>query len=70
MTLFLWHMTAYLAAVLLLWPLGLGQEVEPTGRWWIERLLWIIVPGVALVGLVALFGRFETAGRMGRPRLG
>ena len=26
MTLFLWHMTAFLLAVLLLWPLGLGHE--------------------------------------------
>jgi hypothetical protein len=63
MTLFLWHMTAYLLAILLLWPLGLGQQAEPTGRWWLERLLWLGVPGVILAGLVAIFGRFETQGR-------
>jgi hypothetical protein len=63
MTLFLWHMTAYLLVILVLWPLGLGREQEPTARWWLERPVWIVVPGVVLVGLVLLFGRFEAQGR-------
>jgi hypothetical protein len=63
MTLFLWHTTAYLVAVLLLWPLGLGRQGDTTGSWWAERPIWEFVPAVFLVGLVALFGRFE------RPRL-
>jgi hypothetical protein len=63
MTIFLWHMTAYLLAILLLWPLGFGREQEPTARWWFERPLWLVVPGVILLGLVAVFGRFETRGR-------
>ena len=63
MTLFLWHMTAYLAAILLLWPLGFGRQHEPTARWWLERPLWIAVPGLVLAALVALFGRFETQRR-------
>lgn len=63
MTLFLWHMTAYLVAILLLWPLGFGHEHTPTLRWWGERLVWIPAAGVILVGLVAVFGRFETQGR-------
>lgn len=63
MTLFLWHMTAYLLVILALWPLGLGQESEPTARWWLERPVWIVAPGVVLLGLVALFARFETQGR-------
>ncbi|HEV8624537.1 MAG TPA: acyltransferase [Acidimicrobiia bacterium] len=68
MTLFLWHMTAYLAAILLLWPLGFGHEHEPTARWWLERPIWIAVPGALLVGLIALFGRFEAQGhRRARP---
>ena len=62
MTLFLWHMTAYLLAILLLWPLGLGHETDSSLRWWIERSVWIGVPAVILLGLVAVFGRFE------RPR--
>jgi fucose 4-O-acetylase-like acetyltransferase len=63
MTLFLWHMTAYLLAILLLWPLGFGQQAEPTGLWWFERPLWLLVPGVILAALVAVYGRFETRGR-------
>jgi len=65
MTLFLWHMTAYLVAILLLWPLGFGRQHEPTARWWLERPLWIAVPGLVLAALVALFGRFETQRRRG-----
>jgi hypothetical protein len=68
MTLFLWHMTAYLLAILLLWPLGFGAEGEPTARWWLERPLWIVVPGVLLAGFIAAFGRYEARGRQRAPR--
>ncbi len=61
MTLFLWHMTAYLIAILLLWPLGFGRQVDSTPRWWMERVVWELVPAVLLAGLVAVFGRFERA---------
>ena len=63
MTLFLWHMTAYLLAILVLWPLGLGDYANTTAGWWIERVLWIGVPGLFLSGIVAVFGRFERAPR-------
>jgi hypothetical protein len=59
MTLFLWHMTAFLLAVLMLWPLGFGREHDSTARWWLERPLWIATPAAILVGLVVVFGRFE-----------
>ncbi len=62
MTLFLWHMTAYLFTVLTLWPLGFGQQHDSTAGWWLERPLWIGLSAVYLAGLVAIFGRFE------RPR--
>jgi hypothetical protein len=62
MTLFLWHMTAFLLAVLVLWPLGFGRQGSPTLGWWLERPLWVGVAGVFLAGIVAVFGRFE------RPR--
>jgi peptidoglycan/LPS O-acetylase OafA/YrhL len=61
MTLFLWHMTAFLLAVLMLWPAGLGQQGVPTIGWWAERPIWVAVPGVILLGIVAVFGRFERA---------
>ncbi len=59
MTLFLWHMTAFLLALLLLWPLGFGQEQDSTLRWWLERPLWFMAPGLILLGLISIFGRFE-----------
>jgi hypothetical protein len=63
MTLFLWHMTAYLLAILALWPLGFGRELDSTARWWLERPVWILVPGAILAAIVVLVGRFE------RPRV-
>ena len=59
---FLWHMTAFLLAVLALWQLGFGTQQDSTARWWIERPLWFVAPGLILLALVAIFGRFE------RPR--
>ena len=59
MTLFLWHMTAFLLVLLALWPLGFGREQDSTARWWLERPIWELVPGAVLFGLVAMFGRFE-----------
>src|ERR687892_469394 len=59
MTLFLWHMTAFLLAILVLWPPGFGQQSDTTAGRWLERPLWVAVPGVFLAALVAVFGRFE-----------
>jgi hypothetical protein len=59
MTLFLWHMTAFLMAVLVLWPLGLGQQGDTTASWWIERPIWEAVPAIFLVAIVSVVGRFE-----------
>jgi peptidoglycan/LPS O-acetylase OafA/YrhL len=59
MTLFLWHMTAYLLAILVLWPFGLGHQTDSTSTWWLERPVWELAPGAVLVALLILFGRFE-----------
>lgn len=59
MTLFLWHMTAYLLAIFGLWPLGFGREHDTTARWWMERPLWIAAPGLVLAVIVWLVGRYE-----------
>jgi len=63
MTIFLWHMTAYLVAIVLLWPLHLGREQTPSVRWWLERVVWLAVPAMVLVGITAVVGRFERAPR-------
>jgi fucose 4-O-acetylase-like acetyltransferase len=62
MTLFLWHMTAYFAVLLILWPLGIGREQDSTATWWLLRPVFIGLSGLVLTGIVALVGRFE------RPR--
>jgi hypothetical protein len=33
--------------------------------WWLERPLWLLLPGAVLAGFIAVFGRFEL-GRAGR----
>jgi fucose 4-O-acetylase-like acetyltransferase len=62
MTLFLWHLTALLLAVLVLHPLGVTHPTPGTLTWWALRPLWLLVPAALLVPLVALFSRLE------RPR--
>ena len=59
MTIFTWHMTAWMVA-------GLGWErlVGPLGRtadagWWSTRPVWVVLPGIVLVGLVKTFRRLE-----------
>lgn len=70
MTVYLWHMTALVIAVAVTYPTGLwpaGAAID--GRWWALRPLWLALLGVVLAGLVAVFARFERAGRP-RPRAG
>ncbi|MFN2527001.1 MAG: acyltransferase [Actinomycetota bacterium] len=58
-TIYLWHLTAYLLAILALYPLGLGRPSDGTLSWWLQRPLWVVVPAVFLGLLVFVFGRFE-----------
>lgn len=59
MTLFLWHMTAFLFAMFALWPLGLGQQHTTGVRFWAEKIPYVGVAGAFLAGIVLLVGRFE-----------
>ena len=62
-TIFLWHMSAYL---LVLWAYeGLGGSLQaaPDAHWWGQRPLWLLAPAAVLAGLVAIFGRLERAVR-------
>jgi fucose 4-O-acetylase-like acetyltransferase len=62
MTLYLWHLTAMVIVIgLSLAVGGLGLGIEPlTVGWWLSRPLWFVVVGAVTVGMVAVFGRFET----------
>jgi hypothetical protein len=62
MTVFLWHLTALLVAVLVLLPLGFPQPAAGSAAWWALRPVWFAVLLALLAGLVAVFGRLE------RPR--
>jgi nitrate reductase gamma subunit len=59
MTLFLWHMTAFLGAILVLWPLGLMREHDNLAVFWLQKPIVYAVASAFLVGLIAVFGRFE-----------
>jgi fucose 4-O-acetylase-like acetyltransferase len=62
MTLFLWHLTALVLAVLVLHPLGLAEATPGDPAWWALRPLWLLAPAAMLAPLVAVFARLE------RPR--
>jgi peptidoglycan/LPS O-acetylase OafA/YrhL len=59
MTVFLWHMAALVLAFALLQSAGLPIYAEPTPAWWAQRPLWLLVPGILLVPMVAVFARAE-----------
>jgi fucose 4-O-acetylase-like acetyltransferase len=59
MTVFLWHLTAYLVTILALHPLGLGHATDSTLEWWAQRPVWLLAPMLPLAAFVAVFGRFE-----------
>ncbi|MEW2621402.1 acyltransferase [Streptomyces sp. NPDC048106] len=58
-TVFLWHMTAYLAALWVYERLGHTLLPEPTAAWWAQRWYWLLAPLVALLALIAVFAPVE-----------
>ena len=62
MTVFLWHLTAFVLVMaadwLLLGGLGLGP-VPGTSEWWVTRPLWIAIYVIALLPLIGIFARHE-----------
>lgn len=61
LTLFVWHMTAYVGFLWIFEGLGGRLGDEPTLQWWLQRPLWLLGPGLVLAALVALFDRAETS---------
>ncbi|MGQ9464442.1 MAG: acyltransferase family protein [bacterium] len=63
MTLYLWHLTAYLVTFLLLYPIGLGHHTTDNILiWWLERPVWVVIPSIILLFFIKAFGRFEQSG--------
>ena len=67
MTLFLWHLSAMLVAYLALHPLGFGREATTSGRWWLERPLWVAASAAVLLPLLWAFSRWERPGLRRSP---
>ena len=65
MTAFLWHLTAMLFGIGILYPLGWPQPEAGTAQWWALRPVWVAALLVILAGLVLVFWRFEA--RRARP---
>jgi peptidoglycan/LPS O-acetylase OafA/YrhL len=59
MTIFSWHMTALVGAIGIYQFFGGELMTEATSRWWVQRPLWLLLPGVLLAALLAIFARFE-----------
>ena len=68
LTIFLWHMSAVVLLVGLLYGLGLlPTPAVATAGWWLWRLPWLLMLTVVLAVLVAVFGRLETRPRPPTP---
>ena len=59
MTAFLWHLTAMLWGIGILYPLGWPQPTAGSAQWWLLRPVWVLALAILLGGFVGLFGRFE-----------
>jgi hypothetical protein len=68
MTVFTWHMTAYVMAVGVMRIAGHELLARPTAAWWLERPLWLLLPGACLAVLVKLFAGVEVRSRQVAPR--
>lgn len=58
-TIFLWHMTAFLVAALILVPLGAGEPGESTAAWWAQRPVWLVLPSALLIAIAMVVGPAE-----------
>ncbi|MFN2494729.1 MAG: acyltransferase [Pseudonocardiaceae bacterium] len=60
LTLFVWHMSAYVGFLWIFEAFGGRLGDDPTLQWWLQRPLWLLGPGLVLAVLVTLVGRAET----------
>ena len=62
MTVYLWHLTAFVLVMTVVWLAlgGIGLELVPgTGEWWATRPLWLGIYILALLPFIAIFARHE-----------
>lgn len=62
MTVFLWHLTAFVLVMTAAW-LGFGgaglESVPGTAAWWLSRPVWLAIYILALLPLIVIFARHE-----------
>ena len=62
MTVYLWHLTAFVLVMTVCWVLlgGVGLNTIPgSGAWWASRPLWFAIYVLALLPMIAVFARHE-----------
>ncbi len=62
MTIYLWHLTAFVLVMTVAWLAfgGIGLDSVPgTGAWWLSRPLWLGIYILALLPLIVIFARHE-----------
>ncbi|MFM5916300.1 MAG: acyltransferase family protein [Novosphingobium sp.] len=64
MTVYLWHLTAFVLVMVAAWLLGgIGLHAMPgSGTWWATRPVWFAIYIAALLPLIAAFSPFERMG--------
>ncbi|MEP1420278.1 MAG: acyltransferase family protein, partial [Erythrobacter sp.] len=62
MTVFLWHLTAFVLVMTFTWIAlgGIGLDSVPgTSEWWVSRPLWLGIYVIALLPFIAVFAKHE-----------
>ena len=63
MSVYLWHLTAFILVTAIAYGIGIGLDIMPgSGVWWASRPLWIALFGIAVLPFIAIFARFEQGG--------
>lgn len=67
MTIYLWHLTAFVLVTVAAWALGgIGLNLVPgSGAWWAARPVWFALYILATLPMIMRFSRYEQAGRGG-----
>jgi peptidoglycan/LPS O-acetylase OafA/YrhL len=65
MTVYLWHLTAFVLVMVAAWMLGgIGLYVQPgSTEWWLARPIWFALYIILLFPFILLFARYESGGK-------
>lgn len=71
MTIYLWHLSAFVLVMVAAWLLGgVGLHMDPgSSQWWMMRPMWFAIYIGALIPLILVFARYERAGKTDGSRI-